>query len=189
MGETQAAEEGDDAEADELEKLKAKIQEFQQDVDEDAEKLRKFQELQQQQYAIGTPGSAPGPCLAPAASGALLFLPCAALAPGKVEWVVMFLVPTAINRRIQRRKGRNRRTFHLCWQCTDPNRRHRPASGPGRGPHWSCRSKANKCFTRLPRAQVDFQTTEQELQALFKDCGVVRRITILRDKFSGRSKG
>jgi RNA recognition motif-containing protein len=36
---------------------------------------------------------------------------------------------------------------------------------------------------------VDFSATEEDLQAHFKDCGVVRRITIMRDKFTLKPKG
>eukprot|EP00698_Gefionella_okellyi_P021351 TRINITY_DN68_c0_g1_i1.p2 TRINITY_DN68_c0_g1~~TRINITY_DN68_c0_g1_i1.p2 ORF type:complete len:197 (-),score=40.99 TRINITY_DN68_c0_g1_i1:1030-1620(-) len=36
---------------------------------------------------------------------------------------------------------------------------------------------------------VDFSATPEELQAHFQSCGVVNRVTILCDKFTGQSKG
>ncbi|EDQ91640.1 uncharacterized protein MONBRDRAFT_3176, partial [Monosiga brevicollis MX1] len=36
---------------------------------------------------------------------------------------------------------------------------------------------------------VEYAATEEEIQALFKDCGVVKRIKIMRDKFTGHPKG
>ena len=38
-------------------------------------------------------------------------------------------------------------------------------------------------------AQVDYATTPEELQAHFKDCGIINRITILCDTFTGQPKG
>lgn len=37
--------------------------------------------------------------------------------------------------------------------------------------------------------QVDYDATPEELQAHFASCGTINRVTILCDKFSGRSKG
>ena len=36
---------------------------------------------------------------------------------------------------------------------------------------------------------VDFQTDEAEIREHFKDCGEIKRVTILKDKFSGNPKG
>ncbi|KAH8063337.1 hypothetical protein JL722_2505 [Aureococcus anophagefferens] len=37
--------------------------------------------------------------------------------------------------------------------------------------------------------QVDYDATPEELQAHFAACGTINRVTILCDKFTGRSKG
>ena len=37
--------------------------------------------------------------------------------------------------------------------------------------------------------QVDYAVTPEELQNHFKDCGVINRITILCDKYTGQPKG
>ena len=37
--------------------------------------------------------------------------------------------------------------------------------------------------------QVDYEATPEELQAHFANCGTINRVTILCDKFTGRSKG
>ena len=37
--------------------------------------------------------------------------------------------------------------------------------------------------------QVDYEATPEELQAHFAACGTINRVTILCDKFTGRSKG
>lgn len=37
--------------------------------------------------------------------------------------------------------------------------------------------------------QVDYEATPDELQSHFEACGVINRVTILCDKFSGRPKG
>jgi len=36
---------------------------------------------------------------------------------------------------------------------------------------------------------VDYAVTPEELQNHFKDCGVINRITILCDKYTGQPKG
>ncbi|KAG9416956.1 Embryonic polyadenylate-binding protein 2-A [Aphanomyces cochlioides] len=37
--------------------------------------------------------------------------------------------------------------------------------------------------------QVDYESTPEELQALFQSCGTINRVTILCDKFTGQPKG
>ncbi|RHY35158.1 hypothetical protein DYB32_000386 [Aphanomyces invadans] len=37
--------------------------------------------------------------------------------------------------------------------------------------------------------QVDYESTPEELQALFQSCGTINRVTILCDKFTGMPKG
>jgi polyadenylate-binding protein 2 len=37
--------------------------------------------------------------------------------------------------------------------------------------------------------QVDYEATPEELQAHFTGCGMINRVTILCDKFTGQSKG
>ena len=36
---------------------------------------------------------------------------------------------------------------------------------------------------------VDYGTTNQELEIIFEDCGKVVRVTILKDKMTGKPKG
>ena len=36
---------------------------------------------------------------------------------------------------------------------------------------------------------VDYQTTKEELEIIFEDCGQIERITILKDKFTNTPKG
>lgn len=44
---------------------------------------------------------------------------------------------------------------------------------------------SNKLFV----GNIAWATTDDELKALFSDCGTVEEAVIIKDKFSGRSKG
>jgi RNA recognition motif-containing protein len=37
--------------------------------------------------------------------------------------------------------------------------------------------------------QVDYSATEQEVLAVFGPCGLIRRVSIMRDKLTGKPKG
>ena len=57
-------------------------------------------------------------------------------------------------------------------------------SGPGED------AKKNDADERsIYVGQVDYDATPEELQAHFASCGVINRVTILCDKFTGKSKG
>src|SRR5947199_3684876 len=43
--------------------------------------------------------------------------------------------------------------------------------------------------TRLYVGNLPFNTTENELQELFSQAGVVQEVTIMQDKFTGKSRG
>lgn len=55
----------------------------------------------------------------------------------------------------------------------------------------------NVCFTKscfnekeiLKQNQVDYSATPEEIQAHFQACGIINRVTILCDKFTGHPKG
>jgi len=43
--------------------------------------------------------------------------------------------------------------------------------------------------TRLYVGNLSFNTTENELQELFSQAGVVQEVTLMQDKFTGKSRG
>lgn len=46
-----------------------------------------------------------------------------------------------------------------------------------------------QCASHHRVQQVDYAATAQELESFFQSCGVVNRITIVCDKFTGHPKG
>lgn len=82
----------------------------------------------------------------------------------------------------------------ISWMldCAVPSRMQTPRSSvSGLSLHTSTRTWASlpsPASSPSPNAQVDYGVRPEELQAHFQSCGVVQRITILCDKFTGHPK-